>query len=496
MALRARLTAPPPPPRTVWQYHALKSASIPVSALLAGDRRMEAETYLSTGFGIRAAIEGQSPGWTRFGTMAKVWMPGRLKGIQVSRDYGTPFLAATQVYDARPVPRKWLALERTADAGNRYVSSGMILVTCSGSVGRPTIAYEPHENTLISHDLLRVEPLDARDYGWVYAYLHAPQVRAMATGVQYGHIIKHLEPSHLEALPIPTILDDTAADFSRCVARILSLRNQGYRLTLEAEELFENALGLLVVADWGEKGFSVKASCAFLSGRRRFDASVHNPGVAAIRRHLAKNGEGFTTVAGAGYDVWVPGRYKRIPAPDGVVYRDSADLLEVSPDLAKRFADCKFGDDFRGRVQSGWVLIPSSGQVYGIIGTAILATDALDDQVVSNHVIRLAPQGNATVRKGYLVTALAHPKLGRPLVKSLSFGSSIPEIAPDDLAALEIVRLKSSKESAIADLAEASAKARAEADVLERELAADAGAIIDQFMRGGSHRLRCVKSTS
>ncbi len=61
----------------------------------------------------------------------------------------------------------------------------------------------------------------------------------MATGAHYGHIIKHLETSHLDALPIPEIDDDSAADFSRRVERILQLRNEGYRLTVEAEERFE-----------------------------------------------------------------------------------------------------------------------------------------------------------------------------------------------------------------------------------------------------------------
>jgi hypothetical protein len=335
---------------------------------------------------------------------------------------------------------------------------------------------------LISNDLLRVDPQQEKLWGWLYAYLHAPQVRAMATGAQYGHIIKHLETSHLEALPIPTVDDDTAADFSRRASRIFALRNEGHRLTLEAEARFEKALGSLKVTDWGEQSFSVKASSAFLNGRRRFDASVHNPGAAAIRRHLAKNGEGFTTIADAGYDVWVPGRYKRIPAEDGVIYRDSADLLEVSPDLMKRFADCGFGDKYRGRVKSGWVLIPCSGQVYGIIGSAILATEALHDQVVSNHAIRMAPRMGTGMRVGYLVTALSHLTWGRPLVKSLAFGSSVPEIDSEDLINLKVVRLKPADESAIADLAEASAKARAEADVLEREIAKDASAIIDRFI--------------
>lgn len=484
MALRARLVAPPPEPKTVWPWHTVKFASVTISAVLSGDRRMEGETYLSSGYGLRTAIESKPKGWKRLSEMARSWQPSRLKGIQVSREYGTPFLAATQVFDVRPISRKWLSLDRTDDATNRFVQPGVIVVTCSGSVGRPTLAYAAHENILISHDLLRVEALDKRNWGWIYAYLHAPQTRAMTKSVHYGHIIKHLETSHLDALPVPTVDEETTDSFMNRVLRILDLRNESYSLTLEAEARFERELGSVAVKDWGEHGFTQKAA-SLLSGRRRLDAAVHNPGVAAVWRHLAKHGKGFTPFAEAGFDIWVPGRYKRIPAEDGVIYRDSADLLEVSPDLAKRFADCRFGDEFSGRVRNGWILIPCSGQVYGIIGTATLGTDALDNQVVSNHVVRAAPKKDS-VPVGYVVTALSHPVFGRPLVKSLAFGSSVPELDPEDLAALKIVRLDEKEELAIAELAERSAQARSAADMLEREIAADAGDIIDRFIADGS----------
>src|SRR5258707_4153522 len=207
MALRARLVAPPPQTKTVWPWHTVKSASISISALLRCDRRMEGETYLSSGYGLRVSIESKPSGWKYMSRVARTWQPNRLKGIQVDRSFGTPFLAATQVFDVRPIPRKWLSLDRTQDAGNRFIRSGMIVLTCSGSVGRPTLAYSVHENVLISHDLLRVEALNHRDHGWIYAYLLAPQTRAMALAAHYGHIIKHLEVSHIDALPIPTVDD-------------------------------------------------------------------------------------------------------------------------------------------------------------------------------------------------------------------------------------------------------------------------------------------------
>lgn len=481
MAIRARLVAPPPKPKQTWPWHTLKHASVSVRQLLSEDRRMEGETYLSSGFAIRSAIESNPNGWTRLIKLAKVWMPGRLKGIQVSSDFGTPFLASTQAFDVRPIPRKWLALSRTSDAKNRFVQQGMILVTCSGSVGRATLAHAPHLNTLISHDLLRVETIVPRNYGWLYAYLRTPQVRAMATGMHYGHIIKHLETSHLEALPVPVVDKATADDFLRRVAKILELRNESYRLTLEAEDRFEKALTPLKVTDWGNNGFTVKASTAFLGGRRRFDASIHNPGVGAIRRHLAKHGEGFTTIAEAGYEVWLPTRFRRIPAEEGVRLVSSSDLTEVNPDLNKHIVDGDFGDVHKGRVEAGWVLMARSGQSYGIIGTAILAGIDLEGCVISDHVMRIKPGHDAEIKPGYLVTALSHPMLGRPLIKSLAYGSSIPEIEVADFAGQEVVRLKPAVESAIANLAEASAQARAAADLLEREIAWDASAIIERF---------------
>ena len=58
----------------------------------------------------------------------------------------------------------------------------------------------------------------------------------------------------------------------------------------------------------------------------------------------------------------------------------------------------------------------------------------------------------------------------------------MPEIDGDDLAEVRIVRLTPAEESAIAEAAEQSAKVRAAADLLEREITADAGKIIAKFM--------------
>ncbi len=493
MAFRARLAAPQPEPRKEWPWHQTKWTSLASHLLWGGDRRMEAETFLSTGYGLRLAIQERAASWQRFEQSARVTMPFRTKGTLVSPEFGTPFLAATQVFDIRPVPRKWLAIGKISDGEALFTKQGAILVTRSGAVGRATIATTALEGVLVSDDLLRVTPKSPAQWGWLYAYLRSPQARAMMVSAKYGHMIKHLEIAHLNALPVPAVNKQRAREFHKRTAEILDLRNRSYQLSLEAEERFERGLGSLRVKDWGEHGYSARASALF-TDRRRFEGVFHNPGAATIRRHLAKHGHGFTRVRDAGFDVWVPSRYKRIPAEDGVAYYDSADLLEVCPDVIKRFADCAFGDHFRGRVKNGWLLVPSSGQVYGIVGSVVLAGPSLDRQVVSNHVIRVVACKDVKMRSGYLLTALTHPLLGRPLVKALPFGSSVPEIDPAEFESFEVVRLAAKEETAIADLAEEAASLRARADVQERAMAAAAGQLVERFIAGEQADFEITKS--
>lgn len=161
MALRARLVAPPPIKTPEWRWHKLKTKAVPAKLLFAGDRRMEAETYLASGFGIRLAIETVPSGWRRFGELADAWTPPRIKMIHVDAEYGVPYLNTSQVFDVRPAPRKWLAMGKTKAGEKRLAKQGTILVMASATPGRATVTTKAHENSIISHHFMRVEPKQA-----------------------------------------------------------------------------------------------------------------------------------------------------------------------------------------------------------------------------------------------------------------------------------------------------------------------------------------------
>ena len=65
-----------------------------------------------------------------------------------------------------------------------------------------------------------------------------------------------------------------------------------------------------------------------------------------------------------------------------------------------------------------------------------------------------------------------------------AFGSSVPEIAAEDVARIPIPRLTETIENELADIMEESAKARSDADLLEQSIATDAEIILDRFIAG------------
>lgn len=482
MALRARLS-PPREEQIHWPWHKAKCLTLPASALWSGERRMEAENFLSSGYGQRLALAAKVGDGSTLGSVARIWQPSRLKGITVSKEFGTPFLAATQAFDSRPVPRKFLSLSKTEDSITRFVSPGNILVTCSGSVGRATLATAALSGLLISHDLLRIEPAQPELWGWAYAFLRSPVARAMMGSSKYGHIIKHLEPSHLAGLPMPCPTSATAARLQTESERVLAARNAAVALMIDAENLFTQAIGELPALDFGESGFTVKAS-TLMTGRRRLEGIFSSPAVEQLNEHFRARQLRTSSLKDAGFDVWLPTRFRRIPAEEGVKLVGSADLFEINPDLEKRIADINFGDRNAGRVKRGWLLLARSGQTYGLNGTLAIANAFHEGKIVSDHVIRIAPTEHCNARAGYVYMALSHPNMGRPLVKSLAYGSSIPEIDPGDIASLRFPRLDGSVEGAIAEKAEEAAKLFAEADILENDMAKYVDRAITDLLAG------------
>jgi hypothetical protein len=354
---------------------------------MSGERRFEADTYLSSGYGTRIAVESRAEGWGRLENVASTRQPSRLKGILVGRGFGTPFLAATQVFDLRPSPRKFLSLERTDDANSRFVSSGDILVTRSGTVGRTILAYRPLEGVIISDDLLRVEPTEKKHWGWVYAFLRSAKCRSMMVSAKYGHVIKHLEVGHLDALPMPDIDDKLLPEFTKTAQAILNKRNAAWDLIAEAEAIMDGEIGKVECRQNAGTGFSAQASVIF-GKRRRLEAAYHHPMVGAILKRFKKLGLNTDTLDCVSERIWWLTRFKRVFGDEGMPYMSADELFSVNPTISKTVMveQAETPEDYF--VKAGWILMACSGQTYGLNGSVSLLDKRHEQYFFSHDIVR------------------------------------------------------------------------------------------------------------
>jgi hypothetical protein len=220
-----------------------------------------------------------------------------------------------------------------------------------------------------------------------------------------------------------------------------------------------------------------------LGRSRRLDAACFNPIARSVVGAFKAHARSIQPLSDLIDRVFVPGRFKHVYGDGGTPYLDSADILEVAPDVTKHVLSLTSSKQVGYQVEPNWLLMPCSGQVYGNIGHVVMATEWHSGKVLSNHILRIVTK-QATARSGYLHCVLGHPTLGRPMVVCFAFGSSVPELSPEDIGTIPVPRLGGDLESEIASLMETAADYRTQADETEESIATEAEAILDRFLAG------------
>jgi type I restriction enzyme, S subunit len=404
--------------------------------------------------------------------------PGRLTGVVVDKSDGVPYLAAGQVFEARPRPRRWLSLSGTVGADDCFVEDGTILVTRSGTVGRVTVAHSPHLNIVVTDDLLRVTPIKRRFFGWLYSYMRTEFFRSIAVAANYGHMIKHLDPSHLTRMPVIDVSNEVQKKYSETIEKVFSLRSGAHAAVKEAEDLYATSIGLIG---------GVPNSTSFITshrdlavGRRRLDAYHHNFGVSEIISRMRANSLRVETLDDACDDIFLPTRFKRYFGDNATPYRSGEELFDLNPPVTKRVYAGLVTNSEDYILRAGLLVMACSGQIYGLNGSVMLLNDSHEGIFGTHDLIRIVPASK--IRAGYLLAVLGHPQAGRPIVIAQAYGTSIPHLDPVDVRRVPVPRLTPEVEDRIADAMDSAADMRARADLMENAAIAGAEHEIAAFM--------------
>ena len=438
----------------------------PVSGriLAKGARRLEASTYLTDGFGLRQGLEAL-PSTVPVSHLASVWQPSRLKGYPVEPGKGLPFLSAGQVFEANPRVRKWLAAAMVSAVESRYVESDWLLLSCSGEVGRVTAVYREHIGKVVTHDLLRIVPRDMEEYGWLYAYMKTPTFFSIARSSQYGHMIKHLEPEHVRAMPVAMPEEAIRRGVARDATAALVMRRKARELQRRADDLYSQSVnpGNLSIPD---SPFCTVSVSNCLHGRRRMEGQFYRADVLQIEAMLKNAAELVQPLKELVKCVLMLPRFKRYFGENGTVYRSAAELFDVNPSATKRIYTGLLENPDRYMLRPGEMVMARSGQTYGLLGRTLVLTENHDGIFGSEDLIRIVPD-QGRVRTGYLQTVLNHVDYGRPRVVRYASGTSVPHLDPPDIREVLIPRLASSREVEIADLSDEATLLSSQADRLE-----------------------------
>jgi type I restriction enzyme S subunit len=169
------------------------------------------------------------------------------------REHGVPFLGSTDMLEA---DFSWLPLLRKSDAqsprlAHLRVRPGMILVSCSGTVGRMCYSRPDMATFWTSQDALKIVADDQKiESGYLYAFLTSRYGIPMITGPASDSIIRHIEPHHIADLPVPRFGPESEKPIHALIEEAAGLRARFQSGVREAtRDLFASA-GLPELANY------------------------------------------------------------------------------------------------------------------------------------------------------------------------------------------------------------------------------------------------------
>ncbi|MCK4402981.1 MAG: hypothetical protein KAV98_04365 [Dehalococcoidia bacterium] len=416
------------------------SFSVRARWLYDGDCRLDASFHADEVVRARRAIEDSGfkvkllgkPDVTR-----EIFNLPRFKRIYTDDPRkGWPYLSASEAFMFRPKSNRWIARDKApAQAEHHFAKAGWILVTCSGVVGRCVLVAKRLETYFLTHDLLRIVPV--LPAGYLYAFLSTWMGQTLMVKEQYGGTITHLEPHHLQGIPVPLLLENEQQAIHEQIMKAYRLRDEANDLLDQANELLHRELG---VPRFDEsqvpylggvktpKAFVVKAS----ELAERLDASFHLPVAKAAVQQLREGKYPLVRLGDVAQHIYIPPRFKRIyVAPEyGVPFLQGSHIPLMKPYNLKYLSRRAHANLSPWIIREGWVLVTCSGT----IGRVALVPKRMDGWAASQHIERIIPN-LGRIHAGYVAAFLMTP-YGQHQLTSKIYGGVVDELTEDDTAAV------------------------------------------------------------
>jgi type I restriction enzyme S subunit len=183
-----------------------------------------------------------------------VYVAPRFARVYVEQEYGTPLLQGSHVPAMRPSDLKYISNHMTVKMERWIIHKGMVLVTCSGTVGRTAVVSAAQDGWAASQHILRITPkTDVIHPGFLCLFLATPYGQHQLNSKIYGGVVDELTSEDTEIIWIPDVPYEVQEPIGNKILQVYEKRDQANRVEVEAISDMEtiihgNSMGLVCLS--------------------------------------------------------------------------------------------------------------------------------------------------------------------------------------------------------------------------------------------------------
>ena len=362
-----------------------------------------------------------------------VYIPGRFKRIFVDDPkHGAPYLTGGSILQAEPLQgAKLLSYRYTNKMDRLALREKIILITCSGEIGKTVYVNGTFQGAVGSPDLIRVlaDP-DKIPSGYLYAYLSSPLARALIQQKTYGAVIPHIEAHHVVDLSIPRLDPADEARIHQWIEQTAELRSQANYKKQLAQSIASQILDIQLNI-YDSKSHRTAVSVNALNDR--FEAAYH-----IAQKATASFGASSFSMVPLGdllERIFYLGKLHRVFVDDprsGVPLLSIPDAQKAKLSSDKHVSRTLSRNIGQAMLQSGWILISRVGTP----GLVIYTRREMEGFAGTDHLVRLIPKHNC-ILPGYLFSLLSSP-IGQEILVGSAHGSVQMVLPPEYIMQIKI----------------------------------------------------------
>lgn len=436
-------------PETDIPENEINWCSISLSEIIKNSNRLEASVFKIEARHAREALHK-----CKYGLSLKklcglnsftsnAFYPNRFKRIYLPKSPDSiPFYLPSQLNEIYPKPNKYISRITDTNIEELKPKVNSILLTRSGTIGNCSYVSKTLSNKVFSDDVIRISFNNYYDCGYIYAFLKTNIGQLLIKTNNYGSVISHIEPKHLENIEIPNPPEILKKEIHNLIVKSYDLRDESNDLIDEAEKLLIQELKLPPIEDFKPKYYNQNSEIrnfevSLSKLNNRFDASYHVPIVDCIVEHLKAHSKVLKKIGDEDIsaDVILPGRFARtyVEEGQGVKFIGGKDLLQLNPSTDK-YLSKKVHENIIEKqlgIKENDLIMPGRGT----IGYTVLAPKHFEGWAISDNLIKVTIENTELV--GYIYCYF-NSVYGKTLIERQIYGGVVNAIEPQHIREIPI----------------------------------------------------------